>query len=98
MLRVTSNGLYCEAGEFYIDPWCPVDRAVITHAHSDHAHPGCKSYLCSEEGEGVLRARMGSEALIQTVGWGVPVSFEGVQCVTASRRSRARQRSDSRRV
>lgn len=78
MLRVTSNGLYCESGDFYIDPWCPVPRAVITHAHSDHAHPGCGNYLCSEEGAGVLRARMGSDAIIQTIAWAQPTSLNGV--------------------
>jgi putative mRNA 3-end processing factor len=79
MLRVTGNGLYCEAGDFYVDPWCPVDRAVITHAHSDHAHWGCKAYLCSDECRGVLRARMGPDAPIETAAWGAPVLFDGVQ-------------------
>jgi putative mRNA 3-end processing factor len=78
MLRVTSNGLYCEAGDFYVDPWCPVNRAVITHAHSDHAHPGCQSYLCSDDCAGVLRARIGSDAVIETIAWGVQLSFKGV--------------------
>ncbi len=40
MLQVTANGLYCAAGDFYIYPWCPVDRAAITHAHGDHARWG----------------------------------------------------------
>jgi putative mRNA 3-end processing factor len=79
MLRVNSNGLYCEAGDFYIDPWAPVDRAVITHAHSDHAHPGCRSYLCSEGCAGVLRSRLGSDAVIQTIAWGAPLSFNCVR-------------------
>ena len=79
MLQVTGNGLWCEAGQFYIDPWCPVDRAVITHAHSDHAHWGCKSYLCSDEGKEVLRARMGPIPAIESVGWGGAVSFNNVK-------------------
>ena len=37
LLRVTDLGLYCEAGDFFVDPWRPVDRAVVTHAHADHA-------------------------------------------------------------
>jgi putative mRNA 3-end processing factor len=78
MLRVTGNGLYCETGGFYVDPWHPVERALVTHAHSDHAHPGCASYLCSEECRGVLRARVGTEAVIQTAGWGETVGFSGV--------------------
>ncbi len=79
MLRVTANGLYCEAGDFYVDPWCPVDRAVITHAHSDHAHWGCKSYLCAAECRGVLRARMGPDAVIETAEWDADVSLGGVR-------------------
>ncbi|HEY0673735.1 MAG TPA: hypothetical protein VGD27_15765 [Longimicrobiales bacterium] len=41
MLPQTERGLYCAAGDFYVDPWQPVDRAVITHAHGDHAEPPC---------------------------------------------------------
>jgi putative mRNA 3-end processing factor len=37
ILDLTSSGLYCSNGDFYIDPWRPVKRAVITHAHADHA-------------------------------------------------------------
>ncbi len=79
MLKVTGNGLWCEAGQFYIDPWCPVDRAIITHAHSDHAHWGCKAYLCAEEGKAVLRARMGPDPLIESALWEAPVKFGDVR-------------------
>ena len=61
LLRITERGLYCEAGGFYIDPWLPVDRAVITHAHGDHARWGSKTYACSAEAERVLSTRVGSE-------------------------------------
>jgi putative mRNA 3-end processing factor len=53
------EGLYCEAGGFYIDPWRPVDKAVITHAHADHARSGSTRYIASSAGEGVLRSRLG---------------------------------------
>ena len=53
MLRITDRGLYCEAGDFFIDPWLPVDRAVVTHAHGDHARWGCQAYVGSVEGERV---------------------------------------------
>ncbi len=59
MLRVTESGLFCEAGDFYIDPWRPVHRAVVTHAHSDHLTPGCQHYLVSARGVGVSRERLG---------------------------------------
>jgi putative mRNA 3-end processing factor len=63
------EGLYCPAGDFYIDPWRSVERAVITHAHSDHARRGHVRYLCSSEGLGPLRARLGPVDA-QTLGWG----------------------------
>ena len=50
LLRLAERGLYCEAGDFYIDPWQPVERAVITHGHGDHARWGSERYLCSREG------------------------------------------------
>ncbi|ARP84579.1 DNA ligase-associated DEXH box helicase [Bordetella genomosp. 8] len=53
------EGLYCPPGDFYIDPWRPVERAIITHAHSDHARAGHAHYLASAAGAGVLRARVG---------------------------------------
>ncbi len=63
------EGLYCPAGDFHIDPWRPVARAVITHAHADHARSGSAHYLASREGETVLRARLGDIAL-DTLGYG----------------------------
>ena len=72
------QGLYCPAGDFYIDPWRPVDRAVITHAHADHARPGHGHYLCSAEGAGLLRARLG-EVRIQALDWGEAVEQRGVR-------------------
>lgn len=52
-------GLYCPAGDFYIDPSLRVPRAVITHAHGDHAHSGMGHYWAAKRGEGLLRARVG---------------------------------------
>ena len=62
MLRVTESGLYCDAGDFFVDPWRPVPRAVVTHAHSDHLTWGCGNYLVSERGVGVSRERLGQYA------------------------------------
>ena len=69
-MELRDAGLYCPAGDFYIDPALPVDRAVITHAHSDHAAPGSRAYLAARPGEALLRARMGSEAIIQSLPYG----------------------------
>jgi putative mRNA 3-end processing factor len=71
------EGLYCPAGDFHIDPWRPVARAVITHAHSDHARMGHGHYLASEASAGVLRARLGDIAL-QTLPYGARIVHHGV--------------------
>jgi len=71
------EGLYCPAGDFYIDPWRPVPRAVITHAHADHARTGHGHYLASAAGEGVLRARLGAVTL-QTLAYGERIVHHGV--------------------
>jgi putative mRNA 3-end processing factor len=65
ILEITRNGLYCPKGDFHIDPWRPVKRAVITHAHADHARPGSSSYLCSKDSELLLRSRLGRETNIE---------------------------------
>jgi putative mRNA 3-end processing factor len=78
LIVLRPQGLYCPAGDFYIDPWRPVARAVITHAHADHARPGHGHYLCSEAGAGLLRARLGDVPL-QTLRWGVAVEQQGVR-------------------
>ena len=69
-LTHTDKGLYCPAGDFYIDPWRPVERAVITHAHADHARPGSKRYLCATPGKAVLAHRMQQGAAIDTLDYG----------------------------
>jgi putative mRNA 3-end processing factor len=78
LLVVRPEGLYCAAGDFFIDPWRSVRRAVITHAHADHARAGHRHYLASRDGEAVLRARLGDISL-QAAGWGEPVDIGGVR-------------------
>ena len=72
------EGLYCPAGDFFIDPWRPVDRAVLTHAHADHAHRGSAHYLAAAPAEGVLRARLG-EIVLQPLAYGEAVEHRGVR-------------------
>ena len=76
---MTDAGLYCPAGDFHLDPWRPVPRAVVTHAHSDHARPGSGRYLAARPGETVLRLRVGQEAVIDTLPYGEPVDQNGVR-------------------
>jgi putative mRNA 3-end processing factor len=76
---VTSRpeGLYCAAGDFYIDPWRPVNHAVITHAHADHARTGSQHYLAAQPGERILRTRLGDIDL-QTLEYGHRLSIKDV--------------------
>ena len=59
VLTFTDRGIWCAAGRFYIDPWRPVDRALITHGHADHARPGHGSYLATHSALPVMRHRLG---------------------------------------
>lgn len=78
LIQETPSGLYCEAGDFYIDPWRRVPRAVITHAHADHARPGSAKYLATREGRRILRTRLGPSADIETIPYGETISLNGV--------------------
>ncbi|MBK4735747.1 ligase-associated DNA damage response exonuclease [Noviherbaspirillum pedocola] len=77
MVVARREGLYCVPGDFYIDPWRPVERAVITHAHADHARVGHGHYLASSAGENVLRARLG-EIRLDTLDYGERIIHNGV--------------------
>lgn len=55
------EGLYCPPGDFYIDPWMPVARAVITHGHGDHARGGMGEYHVTTSGLPILRWRLGEQ-------------------------------------
>lgn len=79
LLEVTAEGLYCPAGRFHVDPWRPVERAVITHAHSDHARSGSHRYLGSASGAALLRARLGPALPLETVQWGEERVMDGVR-------------------
>ena len=75
VLELKPEGLYCAAGDFYIDPWRPVNRAVITHAHADHGRPGMQHYLVSNAGMPLYRARLGADASLQGVEYGRPITL-----------------------
>jgi len=79
LLKFESKGIYCEQGDFYIDPWFPVNKAVITHAHSDHARSGMMHYLAHHLSKEVLKHRLGQEINIQTIAYNEPVFINGVQ-------------------
>lgn len=78
LLETTERGLYCPAGDFFVDPWRPVGRAVVTHAHADHACFGCERYLTTRAGQRVLQARVGFDAAIDALGYGETIDINGV--------------------
>ena len=75
VVEPTTAGLYCAAGGFHIDPWEPVDRAVITHAHGDHLRPGSRAYLCAAPAGPLVAHRLGGAA-VQTAAYGEPRQIE----------------------
>jgi len=77
IIEFTDKGLYCPLGGFYIDPWQPVDKAVITHAHSDHARVGSQYYLCHTDTLPLLQLRLGNNNY-QTVPWGEKINMNQV--------------------
>jgi putative mRNA 3-end processing factor len=70
LVELNENGLYCEAGDFYIDPWRPVGTALITHAHSDHARFGSEKYISTLETSLISRMRFSKESDFQTLAYG----------------------------
>ncbi|NVJ07727.1 ligase-associated DNA damage response exonuclease [Myxococcus sp. AM001] len=78
LMTVTPQGLYCVPGGFHVDPWRPVDRALITHAHGDHARGGSRHYLGARAGKGLLHRRLGADATIDTLDYGERLSINGV--------------------
>ena len=70
LIQLTPQGLYCPAAGAWIDPWRPVPRALITHAHADHARPGCGEYWAIGASEGILRQRLGQGIQLLPVDYG----------------------------
>ncbi|PJJ66620.1 ligase-associated DNA damage response exonuclease [Chryseobacterium geocarposphaerae] len=79
LLKFTSKGIYCIPGKFYIDPWRPVDLAVLTHGHADHARNGMKKYLCHHFTKPILHSRIGKEIECQSVEYGEVLNINGVK-------------------
>ena len=100
VLAFTDRGIYCPSGDFYVDPWRPVDRALITHGHADHARPGHGRYLATHLAGPVMRHRLGEIALegiaygeSRTIG-GATVSFHPAGHVPGSAQIRIEHRGE----
>jgi len=79
MLTESPSGLLCPTGGFHIDPWGPADKALITHAHGDHARAGSRVYLCAEPCRELLQYRLGLDTPIETLPYGQPISIGDVR-------------------
>ena len=60
VLKITPAGLYCPAGDFYIDPLRPVPRALITHGHADHARAGHDAVMATADTLAIMALRYGT--------------------------------------
>src|SRR4051794_35438214 len=80
LLMSRPSGLCCPIANFHIDPARPVDRALITHGHSDHARPGHRAVLATQDTLALMRLRYGEgfATTTQAVNYGDTISIDGV--------------------
>ncbi|RZL44670.1 MAG: ligase-associated DNA damage response exonuclease [Pedobacter sp.] len=79
MLEFRTQGMFCKPGNFYIDPWLPVDFALITHGHADHARWGMKKYLCHDFTVPILKSRISPEIDVQGISYNKSILINGVK-------------------
>lgn len=78
-IRFSPQGIYCIPGKFYLDPWKPVDYAIISHGHADHARWGMKHYLCHHFTKPIIQHRIGQDISVQSIGYNEPIQINGVK-------------------
>src|SRR5258707_7762010 len=81
ILKPTAAGLCSQIGGFHIDPVRPVERALITHGHSDHARPGHRAVLATQETLDMMRLRYGDNfaGTTQAISYGETITLDGVK-------------------
>lgn len=79
LVKFTKKGIYCIPGKFYLDPWGPVDYAIISHGHADHARQGMKNYLCQTDSKAILKHRLGAGIRVESLNYDEPKMVNGVQ-------------------
>jgi putative mRNA 3-end processing factor len=79
LVEFHSDGLYCPQADIFIDPWKPVKKAIITHAHADHARKGMQSYLAHSDSAEVLKLRLGQDIQLETLGYDQEININGVK-------------------
>ncbi|MEO1053822.1 MAG: ligase-associated DNA damage response exonuclease [Bacteroidota bacterium] len=78
LLEFSENGIYCSKAGVHIDPWKPVDKALITHGHADHSRWGHRYYLSTESAMPVIKHRLGQDINIETISFGKICTINGV--------------------
>lgn len=78
LIDFTSSGIYCPLADIYIDPWKPVNKAIITHAHADHARIGNMMYLAHKDTVPLLKHRLGMYIEVQGIEYNETVNINGV--------------------
>jgi putative mRNA 3-end processing factor len=78
LLQFTDKGIYCKQANVYIDPWKPVDYAIITHAHADHSRWGNKFYLSHHLSKPIIQHRLGQDISIESMEYGESRTINGV--------------------
>lgn len=79
MITLDEKGIYCPPADLYIDPWKPVAKAIITHAHADHARWGMKHYLAHEQSKEILKYRLGKQINLDTLPYEKGITVNGVK-------------------
>lgn len=79
LIKFTKRGIYCKQGDFYVDPWWPVDYAVTTHGHADHVRFGNKNYLCHSLTKPIIKSRISPDLNVQSLPYGESITRNGVK-------------------
>ncbi|MEL6303577.1 MAG: ligase-associated DNA damage response exonuclease [Bacteroidota bacterium] len=78
LLQFTNKGIYCKPADVYLDPWRPVDKAIISHGHADHSRWGHKKYITHHRNVPIVKHRLG-EVVITGKEWGETFTIKGVK-------------------
>lgn len=78
LLEFTDRGIYCAAADVFLDPWKPVQKALISHGHSDHARPGHGQYITHKNNIPIIAYRLGALNVLG-VEWGESLTIRGVR-------------------
>src|SRR5438105_4018911 len=78
LLEFTERGIYCQQADVYLDPWKPVNKALITHGHSDHAKFGHNYYLCTEGSKAIIEYRLNTTSPVQAAKYGERITINDV--------------------